>query len=263
LTTILLFFRGKAGGISSLPCYFAALLITLGLFDVIWVARAVRPGTGPEGRDNKRSNLTRSTRGSALQQRSPPSPGTGLRCKSRRVGRGRADSGWMRRGRVELGPRGGQRAPPVGGLHLQFGADASQDLVVSWHTDAPVSNPRVMWGTPAGGLGGTVAAEARTYRDAASGDRGRRAPRSAHRARPGSRLRLCRRARRNLALIAIRVRPPSPRNIEGFRDWDLSPPIALLIALPSGEMSERANAFQPATPRDIMWVRGRTQGVRA
>ncbi len=32
--------------------------------------------------------------------------------------------------------------PPVAGLHLQFGADASSELVVSWHTLQPVHNPR-------------------------------------------------------------------------------------------------------------------------
>src|SRR5258708_40186435 len=29
-------------------------------------------------------------------------------------------------------------APPVAGLHLQFGADASSEMVVSWHTLQPV-----------------------------------------------------------------------------------------------------------------------------
>jgi hypothetical protein len=56
----------------------------------------------------------------------------------------------------------------VSGLHLQFGADASTEVVVSWHTTVAVGNPRVMVGTPADGLGQTVAAETVTYRDAAS-----------------------------------------------------------------------------------------------
>src|SRR5580692_2409516 len=59
-------------------------------------------------------------------------------------------------------------AQPVGGLHLQFGKDASTEVVVSWHTTDPVSNPRVMAGTSTAGLGRTVAAETRTYRDANS-----------------------------------------------------------------------------------------------
>jgi hypothetical protein len=40
----------------------------------------------------------------------------------------------------------GNGAPPVVGLHLQFGADASQELVVSWHADAPVSAARDLLG---------------------------------------------------------------------------------------------------------------------
>jgi 3',5'-cyclic AMP phosphodiesterase CpdA len=59
-------------------------------------------------------------------------------------------------------------AQPVGGLHLQFGRDASTEVVVSWHTTARVSNPRVMVGTPTAGFGRAVPAETRTYRDAKS-----------------------------------------------------------------------------------------------
>ncbi|HME46768.1 metallophosphoesterase family protein [Mycobacterium sp.] len=60
-------------------------------------------------------------------------------------------------------------APRVAGLHLQFGSDASTDVVVSWYTTTPVNDPRVMLGTAQDGFGHTVAAETRTYRDAASG----------------------------------------------------------------------------------------------
>lgn len=59
-------------------------------------------------------------------------------------------------------------APAVSGLHLQFGSDASTEVVVSWHTSAAVSSPRVMVGTPDDGFGATVAADTVTYRDAAS-----------------------------------------------------------------------------------------------
>ncbi|MGD1253843.1 purple acid phosphatase family protein [Mycobacterium seoulense] len=59
-------------------------------------------------------------------------------------------------------------APPVTGLHLQFGRHAGTEAVVSWHTVDAVRNPRVMLGTPTSGLGRTVAAETRTYRDAKS-----------------------------------------------------------------------------------------------
>ncbi|MGB5111963.1 MAG: metallophosphoesterase family protein [Mycobacterium sp.] len=63
----------------------------------------------------------------------------------------------------------GLGAPRVGGLHLQFGSDASAEVVVSWHSTDPVGNPRVLLGTPTGGFGTLVAAETRTYRDAQSG----------------------------------------------------------------------------------------------
>jgi hypothetical protein len=59
-------------------------------------------------------------------------------------------------------------APPVVGLHLQFGKNAGTEVVVSWHTTDAVRNPRVMLGTPASGFGRTVAAETRTYRDGKS-----------------------------------------------------------------------------------------------
>lgn len=59
-------------------------------------------------------------------------------------------------------------APPVAGLHLQFGKNAGTEVVVSWHTTDAVRNPRVMLGTPTSGFGRTVAAETRTYRDGKS-----------------------------------------------------------------------------------------------
>ncbi|HEY1842902.1 MAG TPA: fibronectin type III domain-containing protein [Mycobacterium sp.] len=59
-------------------------------------------------------------------------------------------------------------AQPVGGLHLQFGKDASTEVVVSWHTTDPVHNPRAMVGTSTGGFGRAAQAETRSYRDAKS-----------------------------------------------------------------------------------------------
>src|SRR6202167_872748 len=59
-------------------------------------------------------------------------------------------------------------APPVVGLHLQFGKNAGTEVVVSWHTTEAVRNPRVVLGTPTSGFGRTVQAETRTYRDAKS-----------------------------------------------------------------------------------------------
>lgn len=60
-------------------------------------------------------------------------------------------------------------APPVAGLHLQFGADASSEMVVSWHTLQPVRNPRVVLGHLDGRLEQKVDAEAKSYTDAKSG----------------------------------------------------------------------------------------------
>ncbi|MBV9315561.1 MAG: metallophosphoesterase family protein [Pseudonocardia sp.] len=71
-----------------------------------------------------------------------------------------SNAGWQR--------PSGSSAPPVAGLHLQFGADSSSELVVSWHTVDAVNKPRVMIGSPDSGLGKAVDAQTRTYRDAAS-----------------------------------------------------------------------------------------------
>jgi len=63
-----------------------------------------------------------------------------------------------------------QSAHPVNGLHLQFGSDASTEVVVSWHTPVRVTNARISFGTPGAGLGQSVPAETVSYRDAASGN---------------------------------------------------------------------------------------------
>jgi hypothetical protein len=59
--------------------------------------------------------------------------------------------------------------PPVTGLHLQFGADASSQMVVSWHTMQPVKNPRIMLGDLDGKLDRIVEAKEARYTDAKSG----------------------------------------------------------------------------------------------
>src|SRR3984957_19913731 len=59
--------------------------------------------------------------------------------------------------------------PPVAGLHLQFGADASSQMVVSWHALQPVRNPRVVLGGLDGKLEQTVDAKESSYTDAKSG----------------------------------------------------------------------------------------------
>src|SRR5262245_36207605 len=56
-------------------------------------------------------------------------------------------------------------APEIHGLHLQFGADASREVVVSWFTPQSVARPRVFLGTAADGLGHDVAARTLTYTD--------------------------------------------------------------------------------------------------
>ena len=59
-------------------------------------------------------------------------------------------------------------AAPVHGLHLQFGADASSEVVVSWHALQPVRRARVVLGRSDGTFERTVAAKAVTYTDAKS-----------------------------------------------------------------------------------------------
>ncbi len=58
--------------------------------------------------------------------------------------------------------------PPVHGLHLQFGADASSEMVVSWHALQTVRRPRVVLGHLDGTLERTVSADETSYTDAKS-----------------------------------------------------------------------------------------------
>jgi hypothetical protein len=58
---------------------------------------------------------------------------------------------------------------PVAGLHLQFGSDASSEMVVSWHTLQSVRNPRVVLGRLDGALERVVEAKQTSYADAKSG----------------------------------------------------------------------------------------------
>ncbi|HVJ51196.1 MAG TPA: metallophosphoesterase family protein [Aliidongia sp.] len=57
---------------------------------------------------------------------------------------------------------------PVAGLHLQYGADASAEIVVSWHTLEIVHHPRVLVGRLDGKLEHTVAADQASYVDGKS-----------------------------------------------------------------------------------------------
>jgi 3',5'-cyclic AMP phosphodiesterase CpdA len=63
----------------------------------------------------------------------------------------------------------GVATPGVAGLHLQFGADASSEVTVSWHTLRPVQNPRVILGRPDGKFDQTVEAKPSSYKDAKAG----------------------------------------------------------------------------------------------
>jgi Calcineurin-like phosphoesterase/Purple acid Phosphatase, N-terminal domain len=69
-----------------------------------------------------------------------------------------------------LPPRTPVNTPPVEGLHLQFGADASRAVVASWHTLQPVSGARVLLGTLAGGYQRSYPADEASYTDAKSGE---------------------------------------------------------------------------------------------
>ncbi len=60
------------------------------------------------------------------------------------------------------------KTPPVAGLHLQFGADASSEIVVSWHALQPVRQPRALIGRMDGKLEQTVAAREVSYVDGKS-----------------------------------------------------------------------------------------------
>ena len=59
--------------------------------------------------------------------------------------------------------------PAVEGLHLQFGADAASEVVVSWHALRPTRNPRVLVGRPDGRYERSVPAKTVSYTDAKSG----------------------------------------------------------------------------------------------
>ena len=59
--------------------------------------------------------------------------------------------------------------PRVAGLHLQFGADASKEVVVSWHTLQPVTRPQVLFGRSTGKYDRKAVAQTTSYTDAKSG----------------------------------------------------------------------------------------------
>jgi 3',5'-cyclic AMP phosphodiesterase CpdA len=86
---------------------------------------------------------------------------------------GLAASPLLRAGRADAAPAPSPildpvTTPGVAGLHLQFGADASSEIVVSWHTLQPVQNPRVLLGALNGRLAHVAEAEQASYTDAKS-----------------------------------------------------------------------------------------------
>ncbi|MDR2985557.1 MAG: fibronectin type III domain-containing protein, partial [Nocardiopsaceae bacterium] len=60
-------------------------------------------------------------------------------------------------------------APAPEQVHLQFGADASTQVAVSWAVAATVARPRLRFGPAAGGPSSQVEADERTYTDALTG----------------------------------------------------------------------------------------------
>ena len=67
------------------------------------------------------------------------------------------------------GPYSPAATTPISGLHLQFGADAASQVVVSWHSLQPVRRPRVIIGRLDGRLEQVVEAATVSYADAKSG----------------------------------------------------------------------------------------------
>jgi len=59
--------------------------------------------------------------------------------------------------------------PPVAGLHVGFGADATSEASVTWHTISAVKNPRVLIARDGGTFERSVGAVASTYTDGKSG----------------------------------------------------------------------------------------------
>jgi len=66
-------------------------------------------------------------------------------------------------------PRDPAASPPVAGMHLQFGADAASEMVISWHTLQPVHNPRIVLGRLDGKFEQKIDAAVTSYTDAKSG----------------------------------------------------------------------------------------------
>src|ERR1700760_2890538 len=101
-------------------------------------------GIGPPGSISRRRLLQgAAAAGLTLGAIQLDAPGASAATRRRSAGRVlRPSTGWMQ----------AQATPPVSGLHLQFGADASNEVVVTWQTYAPVDAPQVYLGTLDSGL---------------------------------------------------------------------------------------------------------------
>src|SRR5262249_10418248 len=75
---------------------------------------------------------------------------------------------WMLTGLVRRPDSAGAPAPEQ--VHLQFGADASSQVSVSWTAPATVARPRLLIGQPAARAGCQVEAEELVYTDALTGE---------------------------------------------------------------------------------------------
>jgi hypothetical protein len=90
------------------------------------------------------------------------------------VGAAAAAAPWVEAGRAVAGPTL-LRQPAVAGapapeqLHVQFGADASRQIAVSWAAATRVVRPRLRLGTRSGGFGDQIDVEERVYTEALSG----------------------------------------------------------------------------------------------
>ena len=115
-------------------------------------------GVGPPGSVSRR-RLLQGAAAAGLTLGAVGLETAGASAATRRAPRGRTlrpRAGWMRH----------KPTPAVSGLHLQFGSDASDEVVVTWQTYAPVDSPQVYLGTLDRGLHRTpVAATTKTYVD--------------------------------------------------------------------------------------------------
>ena len=99
--------------------------------------REATGGIGPPGSISRR-RLLQGAAAAGLALGATQLEAAGAGAATPRVSRGRAV-------RPRVGWVGRRAPPPVNGLHLQFGADASNEVVVTWQTYAPVQSPQAGW----------------------------------------------------------------------------------------------------------------------